>query len=375
MAPVTDVVIYADTVRSPELRHELPLMIPDPILYLERNGSRHVVSSALELPRLRELAGLDVHSLEEFGFDELVKQGLDREQILREVATRAIQELGVERASVPAAFPLELADHLRANGIELAAEGELFKQRRRAKNEHELAGIRRAQKAAEAGMEAARGLLRRARDDGRTVTSEDVKRELDEQFIAHGCSADEVIVSHGPQSAIGHHLGEGPIGRDEPIVIDIWPRDRESGCYADMTRTFVIGEPSDELRDWHRLVKDALDRALAETRAGAAGRALYDGTCEIFEREGYPTQRTKEAGKPLEDGFFHGLGHGVGLEVHEDPSLGFTSKDELIAGDVVTLEPGLYRPGVGGCRLEDLVLVSVDGNENLTAFPYDLELR
>jgi Xaa-Pro aminopeptidase len=372
---VADVVIYADTVRSPELRHELPLTIPDPILYLERNGSRHVVSSALEVPRLRELHGLEVHPLEEFGFDELVKQGLEREQILLEVTTRAIRELGVEQASVPATFPLEVADHLRANGIELAPAGELFRERRRAKNEHELAGIRRAQKAAEAGMQAASRLLRRARDDGRTVTSEDVKREIDEQFIAHGCAADEFIVSHGPQAAIGHHMGEGPIGRDEPIVIDLWPRDRESGCYADMTRTFVIGEPSDELRNWHRLVKEALDRALVETRAGMAGRAVFDGTCDIFEREGYPTQRTKEPGKPLEDGFFHGLGHGVGLEVHEDPGLGLTSHDELIAGDVVTLEPGLYRAGVGGCRLEDLVLVTTDGNENLTDFPYELDVR
>jgi Xaa-Pro aminopeptidase len=157
-------------------------------------------------------------------------------------------------------------------------------------------------------------------------------------------------------------------------VIDLWPRDRESGCYADMTRTFVIGEPGDELRGWHRLVKEALDRALAETRAGVVGRTLYDGTCEIFEREGFKTQRTKEAGKPLEDGFFHSLGHGVGLEVHEDPGLGLTSRDELVVGDVVTLEPGLYRAGFGGCRLEDLVVVTADGNENLTDFPYELEV-
>ena len=369
-----DVLIYADTLRSPELRHELPLSIPDPILYLERNGSRHVVSGSLELPRLRELGGVEVHALEDYGWDELVAQGLEREQIQLEVATRAIRELGIVRASVPGGFPLEVADHLRSNGIELAPENGLFKRRRRAKNAHELAGIRRAQKAAEAGMEAARSFLRRARDEGKTVTSEEVKREIDEQFIAHGCAADEFIVSHGPQSAIGHHMGEGPIDRGEPIVIDVWPRDRESGCYADMTRTFVIGEPSEELRTWHGLVKEALDRALTETRAGVVGRTLYDGSCEIFEREGYNTQRTKEPGRPLEDGFFHSLGHGVGLEVHEDPGLGLTSRDELIPGDVVTLEPGLYRSGVGGCRLEDLVVVTKDGNENLTDFPYELEV-
>ena len=369
-----DLLIYADTVRSPELRHELPLTVPDPILYVERNGSRHVVTHAMEAPRLRELGGVDVHTLEEFGLDELVKQGLERERINLEVVTRAVRALGVANASVPVTFPLEVADHLRANGVDLHPDRHLFKQRRRAKTEHELAGIRRAQQATEAAMEAARTLLRRARDDGRSITVEQVKAAIDEQFVAHGCAADEFIVSHGWQSAIGHHMGEGEIRRNEPVVIDLFPRDRESGCYADMTRTFVIGDPSDELREWHRLVKEALDRALAETRPGVADRARFDSAYEIFEAAGYPTQRTKEEGRPLDDGFFHSLGHGVGLDVHEAPGLGLTSRDELIAGDVITLEPGLYRSGVGGCRLEDLVIVTADGNENLTQFPYDLNL-
>jgi Xaa-Pro aminopeptidase len=371
---VANVLIYADTTRSADLRHELPLAIPDPILYVERNGSRHVVTHALEAPRLQELDGLEVHTLEEFGSDELIKQGLERDRIALEVAARAVRSLGIERASVPTTFPLQLADHLRASGVELSPDRELFKQRRRSKTELELAGIRRAQKAAEAGMERAREVLRRARDTGRTTTCEDVKAAIDEQFVAHGCGADEFIVSHGWQAAIGHHLGDGPIARDEAVVIDVWPRDRGTGCYADMTRTFVIGDPSDELREWHRLVQEALERSLRETRAGASARALYDGTCEIFEAAGYPTQRTKEEGTPLTEGFFHGLGHGVGLDVHEEPSLSITSHDELVAGDVVTLEPGLYRTGVGGFRLEDLVVVTADGNENLTAFPYDFTL-
>jgi len=364
---VSDVLIYADSVRSPELRHEVPISITDPFLYLERNGSRHVVIGSLELPRARELPGLEVHSLEEFGNDELVRSGRSRREIRDELHARVCEALGVRRATVPGGFPLEVADALRGRGVELVADPELFERRRRVKNDDELAGIRRAQKAAEAGMDAARELLRSG-----PVTVERVKSAIEDRFSAHDCTADEFIVSHGWQSAIGHHAGDGEIAAGEPIVIDLWPRDRASGCHADMTRTYVIGEPDDEVREWHRLCKEALDRALREIRAGVTGRSVYDGTCEIFEREGYTTQRTKEEGKPLEEGFFHSLGHGVGLEVHEAPSLGLLG-EELVAGDVVSVEPGLYRPGYGGCRLEDLVLVTEDGCENLTDFPYDLQ--
>jgi Xaa-Pro aminopeptidase len=364
---VPDVLIYADTVRSPELRHEVPISITDPFLYLERNGDRHVVIGSLELPRARGLQGIEVHPLEEFGHDELLRSGRSRREIRDELHARVCEALGVRSATVPGGFPLEVADALRSRGVELEADEDVFERRRRVKNEHELAGIRRAQKAAEAGMEAARTLLR-----GGPVAVEKVKAAIEERFSAHDCTADEFIVSHGWQSAIGHHAGDGEIAAGEPVVIDVWPRDRESGCHADMTRTYVIGQPDDELRAWHRLCKEALDRALRDIRAGVTGRSVFDGTCEIFEREGYTTQRTKAEGSPLEEGFFHSLGHGVGLEVHEAPSLGLLG-EELVAGDVVSVEPGLYRPGYGGCRLEDLVLVTDDGCENLTDFPYDLQ--
>ena len=191
-------------------------------------------------------------------------------------------------------------------------------------------------------------------------------------FAAHDCTADDMIVSHGAQTAIGHHMGEGPIAADEPIVFDLFPRDRATGCYADMTRTFVVGTPSDELREYHRLVKQAIDEALAAVRPGVTGAELHRLTCELFAQHGYKTQLHKEPGEVLADGFFHSLGHGVGLEVHEQPYLGRNGQ-ELIPGDVVSVEPGLYRSGYGGVRLEDLVVVTEDGCENLTDFPYELK--
>ena len=374
-----DVVMYADTFRSPELRHEVPIGIPDPFLYVEKDGVRHIMISSMEIPRLAELGLFELHPREEFGYDDLIAEGRGLDDVTRELRLRTLRELGVTSALVPESFPVGAADHLRANGIELVPDLEHFEERRRVKTQFEIEGIRRAQAAAEAGMSAARDLLRRAQAngdvltvDGEPLTSERLKVAISQEFVAHGATADEFIVSHGAQTAIGHNMGSGRIRAGETVVIDLWPRDNESFCFADMTRTFVVGAVPDETAEWHRLCKEALERAVAEIRPGLDGKIVFDRTCDLFEAAGYPTQRTKTPGEPLDDGFFHGLGHGVGLEVHEAPRLAIVSDKELKAGDVVTVEPGLYRQGVGGVRLEDLVLVTDDGAENLTSFPYEL---
>jgi Xaa-Pro aminopeptidase len=376
---VTDVLIYADTLRSAELRHEVPVPIGDAFLYAEHDGVRHVVVSALEAPLLDGF-GFELHPYEEFGADELRRSGMSWLEIDDEITVRAVLALGVEQATVPGTFPLLLADKLRAKGVDLAPNQEFFVGRRRVKSEAELAGIRRAQVAAEAGMSAARDLLRRAvqngkglQVDGEPLTSERIKAAIAQAFLAHGASGDELIVSHGSQSAIGHHMGTGQIEAGEPIVIDLWPRDNDSACCADMTRTFVVGDVPDELAEWHRLCKDALDRAEQDLRPGVTGKSVFEGSCEIFEAAGYATQRTKREGEPLEEGFFHSLGHGIGLEVHELPVLGMVGHEELLRGEVFAVEPGLYRPGFGGCRLEDLLVVTENGAEKLTSFPYDLQ--
>jgi Xaa-Pro aminopeptidase len=376
---VPDVLIFGDTIRSAELRHEVPLAIPDPFLYAEHDGERVVVISSLELARVRELEGIRVIPHEEAGEHELIAAGVPRGEITTRVSVLACKQLGIESAVCPPTFPLELADLLRADGIEVVSDRQLFADRRRVKNAMEIEGVRRAQRAAEAAMDAVCDLLRRADAsnsllvvDGEPLTSERLKRAIGEVFTAHDMSADEFIVSHGPQSAVGHEMGHGPIAPSEPVVVDLWPRDRETACYADMTRTFVVGDPPEELATYHAIVLEALEQANASLKAGVPGRDLYVQTCELFQVHGYPTGLTKEPGQVLEEGFFHGLGHGVGLEVHEEPNMGIASQATLVAGDVVTVEPGLYRPGFGGCRLEDLLLVTEDGAENLTDYPYDL---
>jgi Xaa-Pro aminopeptidase len=374
-----DVLMYADTFRSPELRHEVPLGVPDPFLYAERDGVKHIAIGSMEIPRLAALGLFELHPSEEYGSDELVSSGLSYQEVRQEVVLRAVKGLGVSSAVVPETFPLWLADRLRAEGVELTVDADFFDDRRRVKTEAEIAGIRRAQRAAEAGMDTCRDLLKRASGsggslilDGEPLTVERVKSAMATTFAANGTIADDFIVAPGPQGAVGHDMGSGPIRAGVPIVVDIWPRDNESFMFCDMTRTFVVGDVPDDVREWHRLCKEALDRAISEIKDGADGRAIFDGTCELFEAAGEPTQRTKTPGETLADGFFHGLGHGVGLEVHEAPGMGLASKQPMKAGDVVTVEPGLYRQGYGGVRLEDLVLVTANGAENLTRYPYDL---
>jgi Xaa-Pro aminopeptidase len=362
-----DVLIFADTIRSPELRHEIPVPLTDPIIYVEQNGTRRVFASSLETPRLEAIDGLEIFPNEELGSDELRAAGIQWHDAHPELVLRACRHGAITRASVPRSFPLAIADHVRANGVALDVDGDLFDHRRRSKSPVEIEGIRKAQRAAERAIARIRERLAEG-----PVTCEELQTEAARVFTDAGvASPDGMIVSHGPQTAIGHEQGHGSVSPGEPVVVDLFPLDPESGCYADMTRTFCVGDPPEELALFHRLCREALEAVVPAIRAGADGGEIYALSAEVFERAGYPTQRTKEPGRPLDHGYFHSLGHGVGLEVHELPLLG-RNGHELVAGDVVTIEPGCYRPGFGGCRLEDLVLVTEDGCEVLTDFPYDL---
>jgi Xaa-Pro aminopeptidase len=364
-----DVLIFADTVRSPELRHEVPLAAPDQMIFVERDGTRRVYASSLELPRLQELDGLEPVAFEELGLDELVSAGYGWHNIDRELVLRACRHSGTQSVVVSRSFTLDAADHLRANGIDVQVDGALFDRRRRRKTEAELEGIKRALRATEQAYDRVRELLR----EGAALTSEGLRAEITRTLTDAGMRTPELlIVSHGAQTAVGHEPGHGRIEPGEPIAVDLHPQDPESGCYSDMTRTFCIGDPPEQLVTFHRLCLEVFERVYPAIRPGVAGAEIFGIACDVFEREGYPTQRTKAEGEVLDEGFYHSLGHGVGLEVHELPALGRMGADELVAGDVLAVEPGLYTRDFGGCCLEDLVLVTDDGCEVLTEYPYDL---
>jgi Xaa-Pro aminopeptidase len=382
VAAMTDVLIYADTLSSPDLRHEVPAPIIDPFLYVEHDGTPSAVLSQLDAEGATAArAGLEILTPEALGLDDLLGAGVDAEEALLEIAVRACVELGVEHAVVPPRFPLEMADRLRAQNVDLRVDRDLFADRRRVKTPAELEGIRRALRAAEAGMAAAVEVLGSAEPGngalmrgGEPLTCERVKAAIRMAITECGAIAGDMIVSHGEQTAVGHDRGSGSIAEGEPVVVDVWPADTESGCFADMTRTFVVGEPQSELGRWYGLCREALERVFGAVGPGMRGRALHELACELFHDHGFPTQLSKQPGEILLDGFFHALGHGVGLEPHEAPNVSRSKTDVLVAGDVLALEPGLYRHGSGGCRVEDLVLVTADGAELLTRFPYELSI-
>ena len=375
------ILLYGDTIRYPALRHEVPLEIMDPFLFVARDGQALVLTNSLEAERIsRVLPDAELLVIDELGFYELLGDGMPRDEAEFETATRAVRRWGIRDAAVAADLPVALADRLRDAGIRVEVDAGTVGGRRRVKNLAELAGIRRAQRAAEAGMAAAETLIRGAdRDDGRLIrdgvalTAETVRSAIRAACAASGAPAPADIMVVSALSGGGHDPGSGPLPADLPIVIDLWPRDEESGCWADMTRTFVAGEVMHEVAALSDVVRDALEGVRSAARPEISGRALYDIAAEIVESGGYPTQRTRAPGQRLTQGFYFGLGHGVGLEVHEPPSLGLASGETLVAGDVVAIEPGIEGlEDVGGVRFEDLLLITDDGCETLTRYAYDL---
>ncbi|MBV8998889.1 MAG: aminopeptidase P family protein [Solirubrobacterales bacterium] len=380
---IVNVLICGDTETSAALRHEVPLSIGDPFLYLEADGRRVVVTSALEEARIAEAApDLERLLIDALGRDELIAAGWPMLEIELEVWTRAAERLGIQAAVVPPEFPVALADRLRARGIELTPDEGPFTDRRRRKTDTEMAGIRRAADAAMAAMEEVAQTLRAADirgdvlwRDGERLTSESVRARIREVCNRAGAPApaDIMVKAMGPDPHIGHSPGSGPLPAHAPVLIDLWPRDEVSDCWADMTRTFVRGEISDAIAELHRLVLTAHERSCAAVRPGIPGVELYGIACDVFEAAGHPTGRTKRADETLREGFYHGLGHGVGLQVHEAPALSRTGNEPLIAGDVIAVEPGTVVRAVGGVRVEDLLVVTDQGFESLTGtFPHDL---
>jgi Xaa-Pro aminopeptidase len=378
------ILIHADSQRDADMFVATGIPVVDPFTYLELDGKGIVVISAVEADvARRDTIADDVWPSEQFGFRELMSEGWAWEDAGMEVVRRVLDKAGLQAVTVPPSFPLGLADYLRGKGITVTPDRGLFEHRRRIKDERQLAAIRLAQRATEASFRAARELIGSATPDnggvlvagGEAVTCERVRHTITETLREHGCEGESPLVGAGPQGARVHDVGSGPIHAGEPVIIDVFPRHSATRYCADMTRTFCYGEAPERLQAMHSAVLDALRRGTDAIRAGVPGRVPWEAACDAIEEGGFRTERGLADGERLEEDFFHGLGHGVGLEVHEAPGMGLGVEQVLEEGDVVTVEPGVYRKDFGGVRLEDLVVVTADGADVLTQFDYELEIR
>ena len=378
---MTTLLHYDVALQDPFLRHEIAEAASDPLIFIEHDGKRIVAAGMFEQGTFERRDDIvdEFWSYQELGIDELSRDpNRPRNTIAPELVLRALRRLAADKVVVPPTLGIFVASYLADNGVELVVDEETWWERRRHKAPWELEGIERAQRAAENAMLAAARMLRdaeptrdgRLRFEGEILTAELVRDAMQQELLVQRCECNDLLVQSGASGMRGHDPGTGPILPNETCIVDVWPRDMRTGVHSDMTRTFVPGTPSEEVKRIHADCRKALEIGLEAARPGASDP--FRLVSDFFNERGYPTQLHHTSSAPLKEGFNHGLGHGVGLEVHERPSLGRRS-DELAEGDVLTIEPGLYFDGVGGVRLEDTVVITAEGAEHFTdPMSYDL---
>ncbi|MGH2443077.1 MAG: M24 family metallopeptidase [Chloroflexota bacterium] len=364
--------LVGDSQSNQNLYYKTHFLAGDPFVYLEEDGQRLLVVNSMEQGRAeKESIVPEVRTFDSFGYNDLIRASGNRNQAFLEVLRRIVGP-GNGGVTVEGLFPVAYADSLRQSGVTLQIATELLRIERRQKSDEEIEAIEVAQRATErataaaiqlvAGSEERNGMLHYR---GIPLTSERLRAEIEISLTRENMDPGTPIVAGGRSAADPHVTGTGAIRAGEAIIFDVFPRSKSSRYYADMTRTVVKGNPGDMLRAMYHATNQALDAALAEVRAGANGKNAHEAVKAVY----------KDAGFDREDGprFIHGTGHGVGLDIHEGPGLGIIDV-ELLPGDVITVEPGLYDPAVGGIRIEDMVVVTKDGYRNLTQFPKQFEV-
>jgi Xaa-Pro aminopeptidase len=366
--------IVAPSDTDADMLYATRIFIGDPFIFLQQKGKRILVLSDLEIDRAKKNAKADEFVM----FNQLerevqgkAKKAPPYEKVLAHFLTKR----GVKRALVPANFPLGFANEIKRNGIALETSNGLFWPAREKKTAEEIRLLERALRMTETGMKRGMEILKtsklgtgkKLKWSGKTLTSEILRAEIDSAILRAGGVPTNTIVAGGDQACDPHERGFGPLRADSLIILDIFPRDGKTGYWGDMTRTVVRGRASEQQRKLWEAVKAGQTLALKRIKAGVDGMSIHQAITELFERRGFPT----EVRNGRRVGFFHGTGHGLGLEIHEYPRL---QKVVLKAGQCLTVEPGLYYPGIGGARIEDVVIVEKDGCRILSKFPKQLEI-
>ncbi len=372
-----DILLYADTARSADVLYFGGVEAPDPFVALGVRGRKYAVASSLEFGRIKRTGDFDRVFSQEAYLDKARRRWPGRRPGPAGVVALLSRELGARTLTVPGDFPAGLYKELRDMGLKVAvADGALFPERE-VKSRLEAEAIREGNRCSAAGIAAAEALLRACRirgsrlvHRGRVLTSELLKVAVETACLERGSVSSDTIAAGGDQACDPHNRGSGPLRANELIIVDVFPRVSATGFHGDMTRTFLRGRASDAQRAIVGAVRAAQLRALGAIRAGVNGREVHGLVSEAFAARGFETRRTPGGFV----GFFHGTGHGLGLDVHEPPRMG-TADCTLKRGTVVTVEPGLYYPGVGACRIEDVVQVTSGAPLMLSRYPYRWELR
>ncbi len=366
--------IVAASETDADMLYATRFFAPDPFIFLQRNGKRTLVLSNLEIGRGRRQAKAD----EFVSFDQLEREVRGKSKKAppyEKVLSHFLRKRGVRSTIVPANFPLGYAQELAANKIRLRATNGLFWPERETKSEKEIEMIGRALRITEVGLKRAVEVLSRStitrgkqlRWSGKTLTSEMLRAEIDSAILRAGGTPTGTIVAGGDQACDPHERGFGPLYANSLIILDVFPRDAKTGYFGDMTRTVLRGRASEAQRKLWETVKAGQTLALKKIKAGVDGMTIHKEIQNLFRERGFPTEVRN--GKNV--GFFHGTGHGLGLEIHEYPRL---QKVTLKDRQVLTVEPGLYYPGLGGVRHEDVVVVTKAGCKILSRFPKKLEV-
>jgi Xaa-Pro aminopeptidase len=369
------ILIVAASERDANLYYATRFLAPDAFVFLQTATQKVMLMSDLELDRAKAQAAVDL-VLSYSAYEKKLKDGGMTEPKGADVIAAVLQEFGLTDLIVPTNFGVELADALRERGFRLNTRKEPFYPERAIKSAEEVQSIVQTMRATEEALGHAIEVIRAADIfkgqlyyEGKPLTSEYIKKLINVKLMENDCIAQHTIVACGDDACDPHHEGSGPFRAHEAIVMDVFPKSSKTGYYADITRTVVKGKPSDALRRIYDTVLEGQEMGLQLVKAGASGKAIHSAIQDLFERAGYQTGVIDERMQ----GFFHGTGHGVGLEIHEPPRISRLD-DTLQPGHVVTVEPGLYYLGIGGVRIEDTVLVTSHGCENLTAFPKFFEV-
>ncbi len=371
-----NLLLVADSEHDANMLYAVRMFVPDPFIYLRLNGKPHIVMSDLEIDRARAQARhCRVISLAQC-WKKLAHEGVKKlgvPQVIRFLLRRR----RIKRIHVPHNFPLGLARELAKLKIKVKVRKGAFFPEREFKTAEEVKKISAALMMAEVGLaegiqalkNSKIGRQRKLMHHGNPLTSERLRAIIDTAIIQAGGLAGNTIVAGGKQACDPHERGFGVLRANEPVILDVFPRSQKTGYFGDITRTVVKGRASEALRKVYHTVERGQELAFEQIRDKVTGREVHRKVLEFFQQEGFKTG--KKDGR--NQGFFHGTGHGLGMEIHEAPRLGPTSTDVLRTGHVVTVEPGLYYLELGGVRLEDVALITANGPRNLTKFEKVLE--